>query len=326
MVDQSLSSRSMRLRSHQAWQLLSRTVVSWRDDYAPSMGAALAFYTMFSITPLVLIVIAVSGYFMGNLAARGEIVAQLADLMGPQGAQAIQDLLTSANSGPVRRSMVAGVGIVVFLIGATSVFNELQDSLNRIFRAPRSSRKGGFFALVRARLLSFGMILAIAFLMLVSLVLSAAFSGLGKWWGPMFEGWQPFAQLITFALGFALTTATFAILYKLIPQKKVMWHDIWMGACTTAMLFMVGKQVIGIYLGHSIVVSRFGKIGSLAVFLLWVYYSAQIFLFGAEFTWVYSTIRREREHLPQETVASGKETPMRSKGARAAASNPTGTR
>ncbi len=306
----------MKLLNNQSWQLLSRTIFSWREDYAPSMGAALAFYTMFSITPLLLIVIAVTGYFLGAQAARGEIYSQLTGLIGNQGSLAVEGLLASAN-GPVRRSMEAGVGIVVFLIGATSVFNELQDSLNRIWRAPKDARPGGFFSLVRARLLSFGMILAITFLLMVSLLVSAALSGLSKLWGPLLVDWEVFALIANFVLSFALITVMFAMIYKIIPQKKIRWHDVWMGAATTAMLFTVGKELIGLYLGRSVVASAFGAVGSLAVFLLWVYYSAQIFLLGAEFTRVYSTMRSEKEARDDGKAGHGKAEPLPSpKGSR----------
>ncbi len=287
----------MKLANNQAWQLLIRSLASWSGDYAQSMGAALAFYTLFSIAPLLLIVIAVAGYFFGAAAARGEIVSELAGLMGSEGARAIQGLIASANE-PALRSAAAGIGIVVFLIGATSVFNELQDSLNRIWRVPRSRRAWRFFGFIRSRLLSFGLILAISFLLMVSLLISTALSAASKWWGPGSAEWVIFAQFANFVLSYALITVMFALIYKIMPQTRVHWADVWIGAFTTAMLFTVGKQLIGIYLGRSVVVSAFGAVGSLAVFLLWVYYSAQIFLLGAEFTWVYSNMRAEKSETP----------------------------
>jgi membrane protein len=298
----------MKLGHRQAWRLLKKTVQSWSEDYAPSMGAALAFYTLFSIAPLLLIVIAVAGYFFGADAVRGEVVSQLSALMGIYGSHAVESLLASAN-GPARRSLAAGIGIVVFLVGATSVFNELQDSLNRIWRVTRANRTGGFFALVWARLLSFGMILGIAFLLMVSLLVSACLAAFGRWWGPVTVEWQVFVHAGNFILSFALITVMFALIYKIIPQKKVHWGDVWMGAAMTAMLFSVGKELIGIYLGRSIIVTAFGAVGSLAVFLLWVYYSAQIFLLGAEFTWIYSGIRTQKaaaaaRGLPEPTGAA----------------------
>jgi len=267
-----------------------QTVRAWSGDYAPSMGAALSFYTLFSIVPLLLIALVVAGHFYGPNAARGEIVSQLSELMGQTGAQAVDGLIASANNTE-RRTVATGLGIVVFLVGATSVFNELQDSLNRIWRAPKSTKAMGLFSLLRARLLSFGLVVAFCFLLLVSLLMSAALSTLGKWWGPMFGNRALLAQSVNVFISFILITVMFALLYKIIPQKKVRWDDVWIGAAITSMLFAVGKQLIGIYLGRSITVSAFGAVGSLAVFLLWVYYSAQIFLLGAEFTRLYAGVR-----------------------------------
>jgi membrane protein len=287
----------MKISNLQAWRLLTKTVMSWSGDYATSMGAALAFYTMFSIAPLLLIVIAIAGYFFGAQAARGEILAQLSGLMGAEGARAIEALIVSA-SDPAHRKAVAGLGLVIFLIGATSVFNELQDSLNRIWRVDRRRAKGGFFSLVRARLLSFGMIMAIAFLLMVSLLVSAGLSAFGKAWGPASLEWEFLAQFLNVVISFVLITGMFAVIYKVIPQRPIRWRDVWVGAATTAMLFTIGKQLIGLYLGRSATVTAFGAVGSLAVCLLWVYYSAQIFLLGAEFTYVYSVTFPGREGLP----------------------------
>jgi membrane protein len=273
-----------------AWSLVVHTVKAWSGDYASSMGAALAFYTLFSIIPLILIALVVAGHFFGPNAARGEIVSQLAALMGRTGAEAVDGLLASANE-PERRSMATGLGIIAFLVGATSVFNELQDALNRIWRAPKSPRAAGLFSFMRVRLLSFGMVVAFLFLLLVSTVASAALSTLGKWWGPAFGERAALAQVVNVFFSFVLIGIMFALIYKIVPQKKVHWEDVWIGAATTSMLFAVGKELIGIYLGRSITVTAFGAVGSLAVFLLWVYYSAQIFLIGAEFTRLYANVR-----------------------------------
>jgi membrane protein len=277
----------MTLRHNPVWRLLAGSVASWRTDYAPSMGAAIAFYTLFSIAPLLLIVISVAGYFFGIGAARGEIIAQLSILMGAEGAQAIERLLQSVNESP-HRSFIAGIGVIVFLVGATSVFNELQDALNRIWRVTVKPRESGILGFVRTQLLSFGMILAIAFLLMVSLVASAVLAHLRNSIGPSADHWALTAQMIEVGLSFVFITAMFALIYKVVPQCRVHWSDVWIGAATTSMLFSVGKLLIGIYLGNSTAVSAFGKLGSFAVFLLWVYYSAQVFLLGAEFTSLYS--------------------------------------
>jgi membrane protein len=275
------------MKPKQTWQLMRETASSWSDDHAQSMGAALAYYTVFSIAPLLLIVISIAGLLFGMEAARGEILGQLQGLMGEQGAHAVQGLLESVNQ-PKQSLFATLVGLVTLLVGATTVFGELQDDLDRIWHAPARKSGGGLMRLLRSRLLSFGMILGIGFLLIVSLVLSALIAALGKWWGPMFGNWETLARIVNLAVGFALTTAVFAMIYKIMPRVHIRWHDVWIGAAVTALLFSVGKLAIGEYIGRSSVTSGFGAAGSLVVLLLWVYYSAQIFLLGAEFTWVYA--------------------------------------
>jgi membrane protein len=272
-------------------RLITQSLAAWRADYAQSMGAAIAFYTLFSIAPLLLIVISVAGYFFGASAARGEINEQLSILMGNDSAQAIENLLQNVNASP-HRSIITGIGIIVFLVGATSAFNELQDALNRIWRVKPKAREGGFLNLVRTQLLSFGMILAIAFLLMVSLVASAIISQFRHSTGASQSHWTLASQFIEFGLSFVLITAMFALVFKVVPQCRVRWSDVGIGAATTSMLFSVGKLMIAVYLGKSTSVSAFGKLGSFAVFLLWVYYSAQVFLLGAEFTSIYSSSHR----------------------------------
>jgi len=268
------------------WTLVKSAVSSWLDDYAPSMGAALSYYSVFSLAPLLLIVVSVAGLVFGEEAVRGELFAQLQGLMGEDAAKAIQGLLASV-SKPSHGVVGTIVGLAVLVIGATTVFGELQDALDRIWRAP-ARKKGGLWSLLRARLLSFGMILALAFLLMVSLVIGAVISALGKWWGPLFGAWEVLAQVVNLVVGFGLTTAIFAIIYKMMPRVHVQWHDVWIGALVTALLFTVGKFLIGLYIGKSGVASGFGAAGSLVIVFVWIYYSAQIFLLGAEFTWVYA--------------------------------------
>lgn len=282
------------------WALLKKVVTSWLDDYAPSMGAALAYYTLFSLAPLLLIVISVAGLVFGQDAARGEIESQLRGLMGAQGASAVQALLASVDK-PTEGVTATVVGIVLLLVGATTVFGELQDALDRIWRAPIQDRSGGWLALIRARLLSFGMILAIGFLLMVSLILSAVLSIVEQWWSTLYGGWLFVANLVNGIAGFFLIAAMFALIYKIMPRVSVQWRDVWIGAVFTALLFTLGKALIGFYIGRSGVVSGFGAAGSLVVVLLWVYYSAQIFLIGAEFTWVYANTwgsRKPPEKIP----------------------------
>jgi membrane protein len=283
------------------WILIKAAASSWVDDYAQSMGAALAYYTMFSIAPLLLIVISIAGLIFGVEAARGEIFSQLQGLMGQQGADAVQGLLQSV-SEPAESITAMLVGTILLLIGATTVFGELQDALDRIWRAPKRN-KGGIWSLLRARLLSFGMIMGIGFLLMVSLVVSAALAALGKLWGPLFADWEILANMINFLVSFVFTTTVFAMIYKIMPRAKVDWADVWIGAAVTALLFTIGKFLIGLYIGKSGVTSGFGAAGSLVVVLVWVYYSAQIFLMGAEFTWAYALTFGSRKEQPMPAAA-----------------------
>lgn len=269
------------------WSLLKQTARSWLDDYAPSMGAALAYYTLFSLAPLLLIAISVAGLIFGEEAAHGEISIQLRSMMGDAGASAVQDLLAGVRQ-PAQGSVGTAVGLLLLVLGATTVFAELQDSLDRIWRVPVRVRPNGYLALVRARLLSFGMILSIGFLLTVSLVLSAVLALLGKSLEPFFGGWVVVGATANAIGGFLLVAAMFALIYKVLPRARVHWKDVWTGAVFTAILFTFGKLLIGLYISRFSVISGFGAASSLVIVLLWVYYSAQVFLFGAEFTWVYA--------------------------------------
>jgi membrane protein len=277
------------MRPREAFSLLREAFQAWTDDHAPSMGAALAYYTVFSIAPMLVIAIAVAGLVFGAEAARGEIVEQLQGLMGEQGAKAVEALVQSA-AKPHEGLIATAVAVGVLLVGATSVFVELQSALDRIWHAPEKTREG-LLAMLRSRLLSFGMILGLGFLLTVSLVLSAVVSALGKLWGPHLGGWLVVAEALNFVIGLGLVTVMFAMIYKLMPNVPVRWRDVWTGAAVTALLFTIGKVLIGLYIGRSGVTSSFGAAGSLVVLLLWVYYSAQIFLLGAEFTRVYARRR-----------------------------------
>ena len=273
--------------------LAKETVRAWSNDYAPSMGAALSYYTLFSIAPLLLIAISVAGLLFGAEAARGEIFDQLQGLMGAEGAQAVERLLQNVDRP--RQGVIATVtGVGVLLLGAATVFNELQNDLDRIWRVPEE-KSSGLWNLLRTRLLSFGMVLGVAFLAMVSLILSAVLAALGKWWAPAFAGWAMLAHSVDIAISFALMTLVFAMLYKLMPRARIGWRDVWIGAGVTALLFALGKSLIGLYLGRSSVGSAFGAAGSLVVVMVWVYYSAQIFLLGAEFTRVFAHAHGSRQ-------------------------------
>ena len=287
----------MRIQDHlnNLYSLAKQSVMSWSDDYAPSMGAALAYYTLFSIAPLLLIVIAIAGFFYGEDAARGAIFTQLSGLLGVEGAAAVQGLLKSVNK-PGESIVATLIGVGTLILGATTVFGELQDALNRIWRAPALVDSGGLWKLLRRRVLAFGMILGIGFLLIVSLLLSAALAALGAWIGPAFAGWESMLHVINFAISFVVITVLFAMIYKVMPRVQIAWRDVWLGAAVTALLFSVGKFGIGLYLGKTGVTSGFGAAGSLVLLLVWIYYSTQIFLLGAEFTWVYANQYGSRKH------------------------------
>lgn len=278
------------------WLLIKTTVIAWSDDYAPSMGAALAFYTLFSIAPLLLIVLSITGFVFGAEAARGEIAGQLQNLMGEQSALTVQALLQNVNK-PSEGIMATITGVLLLLIGATTVFGELQSALDRIWRAPERPPIRSIISFLRSRLLSFGMIFGIGFILMVSLIFNAALSAVSHWWSLQFKEWFIILYSVNLVFGFVMTTAMFALIYKYIPSVKIRWREVWLGALITAALFTVGKFLIGLYMTKSAVASGFGAAGSVVALLVWVYYSAQIFLLGAEFTWAYSTIYGSRSNI-----------------------------
>jgi len=290
------------MSAKQIWGLVRASFAAWGEDYASSMGAALSFYTVFSVAPVLLIAIAAAGLVFDTHAAQRAVASELTGLMGREAAAAVEALLQSARS-PSGGVISTTVGVVVLLIGASAVFGELQDALNRIWRAP-VPRPPGLWRLVTERILSFGMILGVGFLLIVSLVVSAAIAAFGQWWGDAFSYQALVLEVINFVLSVGVITLAFALIYKLIPRVSVQWHDVWIGAAVTALLFTVGKSLIGFYLGKTGVASAFGAAGSLIVLLLWVYYSAQIFLLGAEFTWVYAHAFGSYRERPQPAAAA----------------------
>jgi membrane protein len=291
----------MRLRF--AWSLAKETLVSWSDDYAASMGAALAYYTMFSIAPLLLIVISVAGLVFGESAARSQVAEQLQSLVGVEGARTVQALVASIKY-PEHGLWATGFGVGALVVGATTVFGELQSALDRIWRAPEPERRPGAWRWLRTRLLSLGMILGIGFMMIVSLVASAVLAALQAWWSRYVEI-GGLASLVDFATSFCFVTVGFAMIYKLMPRVRVEWKDVWIGAIVTALLFTIGKMAIGMYIGRSGLASTFGAAASLVAMVVWVYWSAQIFLLGAEFTWVYArrcgSLRGRDDYAPPKT-------------------------
>ena len=268
------------------WQIFLAAANAWMDDYAPSMGAALSYYTLFSLAPLLVLIIAIAGMVFGQEAAQGAIIAQLQGIMGEEGATAVQGLLQAARE-PSTGMVASIVGGFLLLLGATAIFAELQTDLDRIWEVPAKAKPSGLWGWLRSRVLSFGLVLGLAFMLMLSLVVSAALAATSEWLGGG-AAESVLANVLNFAASFALFTVLFAMIYKLMPTAKISWHDVWMGGAVTALLFNVGKSLIGIYLAKSSVDSGFGAAGSFVILVAWFYYSAQIFLFGAEYTWVYA--------------------------------------
>jgi membrane protein len=275
------------------YRIVRRSLISWFKDEASSMGAAIAFYTLFSIAPILLIVIWIAGVFIAPEAVQSHVLAQMQMLLGTTGAAAVQTLLTSAKYGG-KNAFSTAVGIIALLVGATSVFAELQNSLNRIWRTPGAKGPSSVWLVVRDWLLSFGLVLGVGFLLMVSLLVSAGLEGVGAWLGAFMQHWHGVVSGLDVVLGFAIATVLFAMIYKYVPREQITWGDVWVGALVTATLFSVGKLVIIVYLGRVAFASAYGAAGSFVVLLLWVYYSAQIFLLGAEFTYSYAYERGSR--------------------------------
>ena len=282
------------------WNLCYETVNEWVNDRASRKGAALAFYTVFSLAPILILSIAIAGLFFGQEAARGEIFGQVKDLLGADAASAVQAMIQSA-SRPGAGLIATVIGIVTLCIGATTALAELKDGLDQIWHAP-PERTSGFWYFVRKRLLSVGLILSLGFLLLVSLVFSALVSALARSWGPS-NATGTVLQALNFLFSFGLVTLLFAMIYKILPSVHIAWKDVAIGSIITALLFSIGKALIGIYLGNSAVASSYGAAGSVILVLVWVYYSAQIFLLGAEFTKVYAHRYGSRRNLPQPSSA-----------------------
>jgi membrane protein len=262
--------------------LFRAAAAGWVADRAPSMGAAMAYYMVFSLAPMLILVIAIAGLAFGHAAAQGAIVAQLGDLMGVEGAAALQAMIMSA--GQRRAGIIATlVGTGTLLVASTAVFVELQAALNVIWKVQRRPRKA-LIAVMREQLVSLSLILALGFLLLVSLVLSAALTAFGYYLQGIFPGLPLMLRILHVALSFGVMSMLFGMMFKILPDAAVAWQDVWIGAMVTALLFSLGKYLIGLYIGSSNIASTYGAAGALVIILLWIYYSAQILLFGAEFT------------------------------------------
>ncbi|WP_009634039.1 YihY/virulence factor BrkB family protein [Synechocystis sp. PCC 7509] len=275
----------MRLKT--IFTLLKETVDEWNKDKASRLAAALAYYTVFSLSPLLIIAIAIAGAIFGEEAARGEIVGQIQGLVGKDGAEFIQTAIESAAKPQEGGGLASAISVVVLLFGASGVFSQLQDALNTIWEV-QPDPKAGAGGFIRARFLAFSMVLGIGFLLLVSLLLSAALSGVIGYLGHLFPVISSLLQVANFVLGFIVTTVLFGLIYKFLPDVKIKWNDVLIGAAITSLLFSIGRYGLGLYLGNSSFGSTYGAAGSLVIILAWVYYAAQILFFGAEFTQVYA--------------------------------------
>jgi membrane protein len=266
-------------------------VSAWITHNASSLGAALSFYTLFSIAPILVIAMAVAGAIFGPHVAEVRVLDEMRGLLGDTGATALQGLLASAHQSGLK-GFAAAIGVITLLVGATSVFGELQNTLDYIWKSPRKepSKKDStaWWRILRSRIFSVGLILGVGFLLLVSLVFSAALAALGAWFGTFLVRWSVILPALDLVLSLGLVTVLFAMIYKYVPREHIAWGDVWIGALVTACLFTVGKLLIGLYLGRSSLSSAYGAAGSIMVLLLWIYYSAQIFLLGAEFTHVFT--------------------------------------
>lgn len=280
--------------------LFKQTFQEFGTDKVPRLGAALAYYTIFSLAPLLLIAISIAGLVFGHDAAQNEITKQLSSVLGETAAKAVNDMV--ANAAKPKTGMIATIfGVVTLLLGASGVFGQLKDALNTIWDV-EPKKSGGIFGMIRARFLSMAMVLGVGFLLLVSLVIDAGITAASNRFIP--ESMATVAQIVQLILSLGIVTVLFAGMFRYLPDIRIAWHDVWFGAALTSALFVLGKFGLGLYLSKSAVGSSYGAAGSLVVLLLWIYYSAQILLFGAEFTQVYA---RSHGSLAEETKAKATE-------------------
>lgn len=270
------------------WELFKATLLQWFDDQPFQLSSSLSYYTLFSLAPLLIIVIGIAGFAFGHDAAQRQIVETIQGMVGPQTADAVQGIIKNASNQPRTGIFSAALGIIALIVGAGGVVGQLQTSLNTIWGVTPKSKKG-IWVFVRQRFISFAMVLAIGFLLLVSLVISAMVTALTQFSGAYIGGVETIAHLLDVIISFVLVTGLFAMIFKFLPDAKINWRDVWIGALLTSILFTVGKFLIGLYLGHSGATSTYGAAGSLITILLWVYYSSLIFFLGAEFTQVFAT-------------------------------------
>jgi len=276
----------------EARHLLGAAAQGWWDDRAMSMGAAIAFYTLFSLAPVLLIAVAVAGMAFGREAAQGAVVAEIGGLIGQQSAESVQALIASA--GNMGSGIVGTIsGVVTFAVLATGAFAELQDDLNIIWRV-KPAQGYGLASFIRTRVLSFALIVTIGFLLLASLAIDAGVSAISESLSQVYSDLSAALHVLNLAISLIISTILFALIFKVLPDTDIAWRDVWFGAVVTALLFSTGKFLIGLYLGQSNIASSYGAAASLITILLWIYYSSQILLFGAELTKAFAERRGSR--------------------------------
>ena len=270
------------------WQFLKDVFTQWMGDEPFLLASSLSYYTLFSLAPLLVIAIAVAGFVFGREAAQNQIVETMGGMIGPESAQAIQGMIENASAKPKTGIISTVLGAVTLLIGAGGVVGQLQTSLNKVWGVePKPDQ--GIWVFIRQRFVSFAMVLAVGFLLLVSLVVTALLTAFSQFLGSLVGGAEFVGHLLDIVVSFGFVTLLFAMIYKFVPDAQIQWNDVWIGAALTSILFTIGKYLIGLYLGSSGVSSAYGAAGSLVTVLLWVYYSSLIFLLGAEFTQGYAT-------------------------------------
>lgn len=275
------------------WVLLKDTATKWQKDKVSLWAAAIAFYTIFSIAPLLIIAIAIAGAVFGRETAQNQIVGQIQALIGKQGAQAVQVMIQNAQHSGSSGILATGFGIVTLWLGASGVFGQMQEALNTIWNVqPQPGLNIKNF--LQKRLLSFAMVLVFGFLLIVSLIVSTVLAAIANFFGHLFPGWILLGQILNFIFSLGGTTVLFALIYKVLPDLKIAWGNLWIGAGVAALLFNFGKFLIGLYLGNSSIGSSYGAASSLVIVLIWVFFSAQILLLGAEFTQVYTQQHRSQ--------------------------------
>ena len=306
------------MRLNDTWAIIKETAGDWSADKASRLAAALAYYSLLSLAPLLVIVIAIAGFFLGHDAASGRVAGELGAVVGSEPAQGIQSVVASAHA-PSTGLFSTIVGIATLFVGASGVFGELQSSLNTIWEVkPKPGR--GILGELKDRFLSFTMVLGVAFLLLISLVLSSLLSAIGTRFSGALPGGEALWQMINFGFSLAVVTLLFALIFKYIPDAKIAWRDVWLGAAVTAVLFTIGKFLLGLYLGKAAVGSSYGAAGSIIALVVWVYYAAQILFLGAEFTQVQARsrgreIRPNENAVPQPKAEATQNAPPRPSGA-----------